>query len=264
MIRVITGYMGSGKSLYAVRWIYRNRKKFKTLVSNAPLDIPFENTIVDADPLYSVRYAVPPIVLFIDEAHLLMDSRRSMSKRNVRWTHLITLIRKLNVTVVMTTQSLPQVDIRLQFFIKTYIEAQGLKWLVTEDGELQPFFVYDHYRIDFNPWSGERVRFFLHTEPVWYYNAAKYFSIYDTNYIPEFPAETNDEVPVIKPDFLVGKYTHTRDVITKMKQMGLKVSQKNYKEVLRQLGLDISLVKKVGGQRVYEVFWEGQKQNISI
>ncbi len=262
MIRVITGYMGSGKSLYAVRWIYRNRKKYRTILTNSPLNIPDVEVIVDPNPLKEVRYALPPVLLFLDEAHLLMDARRAMSKRNVKWTHLLTLIRKMDTEIILTTQSIPQIDIRLQFFLKTYWEAQGLKWIVTEEGDLQPYFLYDMYKIDFDPWTGERQRFYIRTEAVWYYNAAKYFDLYDTNYIPEFPAE--EETPTIKPEYLVGEYTAAKEIIQKLKQMGLKANNKTYRKLLQQLGLELVVSQKSNGIRIWKVSFPQQQQETVI
>jgi len=260
MIRVITGYMGSGKSLYAVRWIYRNRKKFKTILTNSPLEFGDVNVIVSPDPLQDVRFATPPILIFLDEVHLIMDSRRAMSKRNVAWTHLLTLIRKMDTEIIMTTQSIPQIDIRLQFFLKTYWEAQGLRWMVTDEGDIQPFFVYDAYKIDFDPWTGERKRFYLHTEAVWYYNAAKYFSLYDTNYIPEFPWEEEQKTIRVNPAALIGIYPKASLLIEKMRQMGLPASQANYRQFLGQMGLAVRIIRKSGGIREYEVYEAKQKK----
>lgn len=258
MIRVIAGYMGTGKSLYAVRWIYKHRKQFATILTNSPISLPDVEVIVDSNPLQQVQYVKRPILLFLDEAHLLMDARRAMSKRNVQWTHLLTLIRKLDTEIILTTQSIAQLDIRLQFFLRTYWEAKGLKWLVSVDGDLEPYFVYDQYKIVFDPFTGERQRFYQRTEVLWYPNAAKYFSLYDTNFIPEFPGEGEEhQLQTVDPAQITGVYNSIGEVLQKLNAMGIKAHRKNYKDILARLGLSLSLAKKSDRKRQYVI---GQEQ----
>ena len=251
MIHVITGYMGGGKSLYAVRYIYKNRKKYNTILTNTPLFFcPEKVKMITTDILDAIHYSSPPILVFLDEAHLLVDSRRSMSKANISWTHLLTLLRKMKTDMILTTQSLMQIDSRFRSLLRTFRVAKGLRYLDTNEGP-QPFFIYEQYKILMDPFDGSYIRIWIKTEYLWWENAKKYFPLYDTNYIPEPTTESSHR---ISPEFLVGEYDSVKRIIKKMRLMGVEAHVRNYKTILRQLGLELAVHKDSRGNRTYNIY----------
>lgn len=250
MIHLIVGYMGSGKSLYAVRWIWRNRRKYKSILTNTPLKI--DNVIFANNPIKAVTKAQPPILLFLDEAHFLLDSRRSMSKQNLDWTHLLTVLRKLQVDLIMTTQSLRQVDIRLRTLLRTFWVARGIHYLETSEGN-EPFFIYEQYAVRMDPWTGEPIKFWLRTDYLWWENAKLYFDLYDTAYIPIPSYGDDEEEEKIPAHDLVGTYNSAEEIMTYLRALGFRPTRANYRQILRRLGLSVRIYRNSKGKRFYEV-----------
>jgi hypothetical protein len=105
MIRISIGNVGSGKTACEVREIFNNRNKFKTY-SNIRTKIESQidinpNMIVDGEGKnisLNIDYwkqINEPINIVLDEAHSIINSRRSMSKVNVIMTDWIALIRRV-------------------------------------------------------------------------------------------------------------------------------------------------------------------------
>jgi len=254
VIRVITGYMGTGKSLYAVRYIYQRRHKYKTIVTNTPLNI--SNAIYTENFRKTIQQAEPPILVFLDEAHMLLDSRRSMSKTAISWTQLLTLLRKLGIDLILTTQSLRQVDVRLRSLLRSFWIAKGLQWLETETGDLQPYFVYEQYAVRMDPWDGSYIRHWIRTEFLWWYNAAQYFALYDTNFIPADWQEEQEEYPTLQnipPGAFEGEYPRAGEIVDLLKSYGFHAHKNNYRKILASLGYEVSVLQLHSGERIYKV-----------
>lgn len=119
MIRVIVGGVGSGKTCAAVHEIlhldedthvfanFPVHGKLRCTFTRLRVDHIIAETVDDDHPKRKPKLSVnfgfwkeqleqhPKISIFIDEAHNVMNSRRSMSKWNVIFTDWITQIRKV-------------------------------------------------------------------------------------------------------------------------------------------------------------------------
>lgn len=111
MLHLIVGRQGSGKTLYIVKMALECHLRGKTVYSNVHLHFPYKRLI------YSdiVNCNLEDGVVIIDEAHLLLPSRNSLSKRSRKICDgFISMIRKKNLEVFMTTQMLLKIDIRIR------------------------------------------------------------------------------------------------------------------------------------------------------
>lgn len=251
MIHVIAGYMGAGKSLFAVRWLYRHRKRYRVILTNSPLQFyPAEYSVnFQRDLEYWTKKEEGKIAVFLDEAHLVLDSRRSSSRNNVTWTHLLTLLRKLDIDLILTTQSLMQVDIRLRSLLRTAWVAEGKQLLETQDGSIAPFYVYNQYAVRMQPLSGKYIFIPLNTVFVSEAEARQYYDLYDTNWIPPLlPEEESTIDPDFNPINLVGEYAYASDIIELLQEAGYKANTQNYRQILKQLGLNL-ITRKSNGKR---------------
>lgn len=121
MIRLSLGALGSGKTACEVRNVVLNPYRMKTysnirmidVADNIPLkaDMIMKKDIVDyhknkksgqLEPVYKMKLNIEfwtkltePINLIIDEAHNILNSRRSMSKANIILTDFLALTRRI-------------------------------------------------------------------------------------------------------------------------------------------------------------------------
>lgn len=120
MIKIILGNVGSGKTAFAVREMYLNQLKRKTYSNiittvknqvdiNASMILKREvtgykksNATGEKEEVYkdslNVEYwknIKEPINVVLDEAHSILNSRRSMSKTNIIITDWLSLIRRV-------------------------------------------------------------------------------------------------------------------------------------------------------------------------
>jgi len=120
MIRISLGSVGSGKTVNEVREMYLNktrRKTFSNIQTKIPTQVDLEmsmimkKTLVDTKhnrktgedtPVYDLKLNMDfwkeikePINVVLDEAHTILNSRRSMSKPNVIMGDWLALIRRV-------------------------------------------------------------------------------------------------------------------------------------------------------------------------
>lgn len=116
MILAFVGTVGSGKTLSAVYECYQYYKRLGyTVYSNIGLNFPHVKlTRKVLDQLIKEKKGLQNAVLLMDEIHISVDSRSSMSKRNKAISYFILQTRKRNVRLLYTTQHLHQVDKRLR------------------------------------------------------------------------------------------------------------------------------------------------------
>lgn len=165
MIVGFTGIMGSGKTLSLTRRVYQEYNKGKKIYSNMHFNFPYERITKEKLLAYKQDHTLfNNCVIVIDEIHVFIDSRRSMSKGNVDIGHLLVMTRKLSVALFWTSQQSHQVDKRLRSNtdIMIYCESDHFKDLVIITNVLQ--------RID----GVTEKETFL---------GNKYFDLYDTNEI---------------------------------------------------------------------------------
>lgn len=111
----IVGDLGDGKSILGVALvnIFYNISKFtntpKSVISNIPLSFNHE-LIVYYDQLDNISDSM----LFIDEIHLIADSRMSHSGTNFFTSQVTVAVRKLKNKMFWTSQETSQVELRVK------------------------------------------------------------------------------------------------------------------------------------------------------
>ena len=115
MLIGITGPIGSGKTLFMTRCLYKVaiRRPDANIATNYNLvNIPF--SFIDASDLFDIKNQLKNTNIGIDEFHIFLDSRSFMKPSNQQLTHFILQTRHLGVNLYFTTQDISQVDIRLR------------------------------------------------------------------------------------------------------------------------------------------------------
>jgi hypothetical protein len=111
MLHIILGNQGSGKTLLAVKMAYEAYKKKKTIYSNVALKFPYKQ--LDYNDIINCNLS--NAFILIDEIHIFLSNRRSMSSVNIEVTDkFINQIRKQNLELVGTTQRLRKIDVKLR------------------------------------------------------------------------------------------------------------------------------------------------------
>lgn len=133
MIIVIDGNRGQGKTLTAVKECYLFGLQGYTIYSNLELTFPSKDIIVKPYKMSDmIAYAdskseLVNAVVLMDEAHIVMDSRTSMTKRNITISYFLLQSRKRNVHIIMTTQFLHQIDRRIRSTADMFISCRFKK-----------------------------------------------------------------------------------------------------------------------------------------
>jgi len=153
MIIIISGDIGSGKTMYLTSLIINKLKYGYTVYTNYNIKIP-ENykkqlIFIEKEMVGNLDYwrtiNHKKICIAIDEIHnVCLDSRRGMVGRNVRMTHWMAQIRKClrgnkKNHFYCTTQYLHQVDKRLRSL------ARRMCYCQSGDEPCDPIIV-EHYR----------------------------------------------------------------------------------------------------------------------
>ena len=134
---MIIGRQGSGKTLLALHKALNYYKRGFNVYSNVAFKFPYKRL------KYSdiVECNLSNGVVIVDEAHQLLPSRNSMSKRSrLICDKFISMIRKKRLQVYMTTQTPRKIDIRIReecdymFMVKKlgFIRGQWVEILTDE------------------------------------------------------------------------------------------------------------------------------------
>lgn len=89
--------------------------------------VKFEHDKLNADRLTAMGMDLQNCVMAIDEIHVLLDSRNSISKRNKLLTYFILQTRKRGVVLMFTTQDEGQVDLRLRRNVDFWVYCRRLR-----------------------------------------------------------------------------------------------------------------------------------------
>jgi hypothetical protein len=137
MIIGYVGNMGDGKTYNAIYDILRLRKlKGCNVYSNTPLKIPHDTLTIEYLENI-VEQGIKPkenSIFFIDEIHIWLDSRTSVSKRNRILSYFLSQTRKLSsdydtgLILMFTTQYVHQIDKRLRSFLDILIESEKISY----------------------------------------------------------------------------------------------------------------------------------------
>lgn len=111
MLWVIEGNQGAGKTLFMIRLAYQDYLAGRKIYSNIHLSFPY--TPIDYRDVIECKYSKATVL--IDEVHLLLGARRSMSKVNDLITSsFCSQIRKQDLRLYLTTQRIQKIDTRLR------------------------------------------------------------------------------------------------------------------------------------------------------
>ena len=111
MISLVIGRQGSGKTLFLVKKAYEYYKEGKTIYSNIKLNFPFKP--INYNDIINCR--LKNAVVIIDEIHLLLSARNSMSRQNrLICDGFISMVRKMGLNVLGSTQTERKVDVRFR------------------------------------------------------------------------------------------------------------------------------------------------------
>lgn len=129
MIHVVIGRQGSGKTLFLVSKAYEYYKKGKTVYSNVALNFPYRK--LNYDDIVNCRLGDG--VVIIDEIHLLLPSRNSMSTRSrIICDNFLSQIRKRGLSLYCTSQYERKIDCRIRdekdylYFCSKYAYERGV------------------------------------------------------------------------------------------------------------------------------------------
>jgi len=174
------GTVGSGKTLSMTVEAFKYYNKGMKIFSNYGLSFPHEKlTKKRFDTLIEEKEQLQNCVILLDEIHIWLDSRSSMSKKNKTVTYFLLQTRKRNVRLLFTTQHFHQIDKRLRDTTDVICYCTNVtnkSSLVTTDASfiLQEFFFQ---------YSKKRPRKKI-------IPGHKYYCLYDTTEIVDF---LNDE-----------------------------------------------------------------------
>lgn len=115
MIIGMIGRMGTGKTLSLVRYAYNYYRSGYKIYSNIHLNFPYTRVgLQDLLDYANANTYLEKSIVIIDEAHVLLDSRNSASKRNRLVSFFVVLTRKMGCNLLYTTQRFHQIDKRLR------------------------------------------------------------------------------------------------------------------------------------------------------
>jgi len=196
MLTAICGPIGSGKTLFMTRCIYKEklRRPEVNIATNYRL-VGIDFKFINAADLFDIKQQLKDTILGIDEFHIFLDSRAFMKPSNQQLTHFILQTRHLGVNLYFTTQDISQVDLRLR---------RQLDFLAYCTGT--PYENYFKVKIvDYRDVLNVRQNDFI-------YDGAPYYDLYDTTEIIDF---TQPSVKQVKKEIPLNeekteKITYTR------------------------------------------------------
>ena len=111
MIHLVIGKQGSGKTLFLVKKAYEYYKAGFTIYSNVHLNFPYKK--LNYKDIINCK--LDNGVVILDEVHLLLPARNSMSTRNREiCDSFLSMVRKKKLIIYGTTQTERKVDIRFR------------------------------------------------------------------------------------------------------------------------------------------------------
>lgn len=174
MIIGIIGKMGSGKTLFTS--ILANKAFDSGCSIYANYGLKFEHKTLNMNDILTMSGDLQNAMICIDEIHLFMDSRQSMSKRSRIISYFITQSRKRNLVLIYTTQNAHQVDKRLRSNTDYIIQCDNLTPGAKSDVII---------RVNIHDTDNNSRVFAFRGDP--------YFCLYDTHQIIDFTQHMKDE-----------------------------------------------------------------------
>lgn len=111
-LRLMTGVKGSGKTCLTTAMLCESYQKGRGIYANYALKFPY--TPLDMEDIVENMENLQDVAIAIDEAQIYFDCRMSASKQNRLFSYLMLQSRKRNVDILMTSQQLWNVDVRIR------------------------------------------------------------------------------------------------------------------------------------------------------
>ena len=178
LINAIVGGLGSGKTLLMIFLLYLEKKAGKYVVTNMS-SVDFQDEVLDFNAfLQDVQEnaSLNNIALGLDEIHILLDSRSSMSKSSKIASYFILQTRKRNVNLYCTSQHIGQVDLRLRNMLDRVYICENVK---DEKGNKTDLFQYR--LIDYTETIPRKHTFFLDGREIYgLYDTAEIINVFES------------------------------------------------------------------------------------
>jgi len=145
MIILFIGGMGSGKTLSMVREAYNYHIQGFKILTNMKLNFP--HTLISSKDIQNFakeRKNLYDTVILIDELHIFLDSRRSISKKNLVGTYFITQTRKQKVKLLGTTQHRHQLDRRVRDNVSIYVDCEKIELPINDKEGNKQLLIVNH------------------------------------------------------------------------------------------------------------------------
>jgi hypothetical protein len=179
-LKVIVGYKGAGKTAFCTSLCWDGYLKGRKVFSNYKLGFPF--TAIDLKAMIENPNWVKDGIIAIDESQTFVDCRMAGSKKNRLFSYIMLQGRKRKIDIILTTQQLDNVDIRIRRNLEHLYECRAL--VKDETGEkkrLRPATAeeiegqrVDLVKIDFTDYTmGRRMKMLFDPHPM--------FSKYDSD-----------------------------------------------------------------------------------
>ena len=125
MIFGFIGDIGQGKTCSMIAYAYTMFRKGYQVFSNIKLNFPHQPLTIQVIMDYydsDIRFEKPTIFI-LDEAHMVLDSRSSMSARSKFISYMVLQTRKRGIMMLYTTQHYHQVEKRLRASTDAFVEC---------------------------------------------------------------------------------------------------------------------------------------------
>lgn len=228
MIHLVIGRQGSGKTLFLVKKAYESYLQGKTVYSNVHLMFPYIPLRYDD----IVNFRLNNAIVIIDEAHQLLPSRRSLSKRSVKIVDgFISMVRKKNLELYMSTQMLIKIDIRIREEQDFYYKCSKWSFL---NGHWQE--VTHNYDLPYDVpimISLKVIELFSGNDIQLSFIGNNYFNMYDSKEIIDIDEEAGmslDKVEKVKTDIKKPEISLFKKIISYMQDIWKQEKKEEKKE----------------------------------
>jgi hypothetical protein len=124
-LKVLVGYKGAGKTAFCTSLCWDGYLKGRKIFSNYKLEFPF--TPIDLKAMIDDPNWVRDGIIAIDEAQTFVDCRMAGSKKNRLFSYIMLQGRKRKIDIILTTQQIENVDIRIRRNLEHLYECKALK-----------------------------------------------------------------------------------------------------------------------------------------
>lgn len=123
-LKVIVGHKGDGKTNLCTSLCYNGWLAGRKIFSNYKLEFPF--TPIDLKAMIENPDWVRDGIIAIDEAQTFVDCRMAGSKKNRLFSYIMLQGRKRKIDIILTSQQLDNVDIRIRRNLEHLYECEAI------------------------------------------------------------------------------------------------------------------------------------------